>query len=87
MSIYGTINTGKNALFIAIKTSMNNIEDFREAVIADVITQVQSMKPKELMGELINLKVCAIERMTYKELIDFRKAQIEDVTHQYGYQE
>jgi hypothetical protein len=67
--------------------SMNNIEDFREAIIADTINKIQSMSKEELVRELINFKACAIEKMTCSQLIDFRKSQVKELAHQYGIQE
>ncbi|GEM_PF-4711078 len=57
-----------------------NQEDFRDAIIADIINKVENMNRNELTRELINLKTEPVLSMTSSQLLAFRRKQVENFT-------
>ncbi|HEY4511643.1 MAG TPA: hypothetical protein VJH55_02270 [Candidatus Paceibacterota bacterium] len=64
-----------------------NIEDLRDALIADVIAGVEAMSPEDMARELIHLKTTPLETMASSELLAFRREQIESDMKKYGYED
>ncbi|KKR50311.1 MAG: hypothetical protein UT84_C0012G0014 [Candidatus Curtissbacteria bacterium GW2011_GWA1_40_16] len=54
-----------------------NKEDFRDAIIADIIIEIESMSHDLIVRELINLKTNSVLSMTSSQLMAFRKKQVE----------
>lgn len=63
---------------------MNNIEDLRDALIADVILGIEAMSHEDLVRELVHIKTSPLESMTSKQLFLFRRKQVEDSLKKYG---
>jgi len=55
-----------------------NQEDFRDAIIADIIVEVESMSREEIVRELINVKTNPVLSMTSSQLLAFRREQVEN---------
>ena len=53
-----------------------NQEDFRDAIIADIIVEVESMSHEQIVRELINEKTKPILSMTSSQLLAFRREQV-----------
>ena len=51
---------------------MNSIEEYRDYIIADMITHIQSMSREELVQALIAACTPPLEEMDAKQLFDFR---------------
>ena len=55
-----------------------NQEDFRDAIIADIIIEVESMSREQIVRELINEKTKPVLSMTSSQLLAFRRKQVEN---------
>jgi sulfur transfer protein SufE len=51
---------------------MNSIEDLRDYIIADTITQVGSLSREELVRTLVHILTTPLEEMDANELLEFK---------------
>lgn len=64
---------------------MNNIEDFRDGVIAAIISKIEAMERTDLIRELVNLKTLPVLSMTTRQLLAYRKKMVEEDVQKYEY--